>query len=377
MNIYLLGATGSIGTQTIEVIREFNFNLVAFSCGRNVRLAEEIIKEFNPKVVSVTEEQDATLLSKKYPSTSFFFGEEGLKEVATLNDSDGVLVNALVGFVGMKPTVEAIKVKKNIALANKETLVVAGDIIMPLAREFGVSIIPIDSEHSAILQCLNGERLDDVEKLIITASGGSFRDLPRSELENVSVEDALNHPNWSMGAKITIDSATMMNKGFEVIEAHQLFDLEYDRIETILHRESTIHSMVEFIDGSVIAQLGTSDMRIPIYYALAYPNRLSAPYKMDFKTLSTLHFKEMDYERYPLIELAYRVGKEGGILPCVMNAANEAAVELFLSKKITFVDIETIVIDAVDNCDNFHDFTVEDLINIHTSVKTNILKLQG
>ncbi len=377
MNIYLLGATGSIGTQTIEVIREFNFNLVAFSCGRNIKLAEEIIEEFSPELVCVKEELDCKELKDKYPNTSFTFGDEGLLEVATLHEEDGVLVNALVGFVGMKPTIEAIKVKKNIALANKETLVVAGDIIMPLAKMNNVSVIPIDSEHSAILQCLNGERVENVEKLVITASGGSFRDLSRDELQDVTVKEALAHPNWSMGARITIDSATMMNKGFEVIEAHQLFGLDFDAIMTILHKESTVHSFVEFIDGSIIAQVGSSDMRIPIYYALAYPDRYEAPYKLNWKELSTLHFKEMDYERYPLLALAYNVGKKKGVLPCVMNAANEAAVELFLREKVTFVEIEEIVIDTVENYKNVYDFTVEDLINIHTSVKTNILNLRG
>ncbi len=377
MNIYLLGATGSIGTQTIEVIREFNFNLVAFSSGRNIELTEEIIKEFAPMHVSVKNKEDAEYLKKKYLGVEFYYGDEGLVKIATLDGNDGVLVNALVGFVGMKPTIEAIKVKKKIALANKETLVVAGDIIMPLANEYGVQIVPIDSEHSAILQCLNGESIDTVNKLVITASGGSFRSLSRDELNSVTVEEALSHPNWSMGAKITIDSATMMNKGFEVIEAHQLFGLAYEKVETILHDESLVHSMVEFVDGSFIAQIGSSDMRVPIYYALMYPNRLEAPYKMKLSDLNTLHFKSMDFERFPLLKLAYRVGKEGGVLPCVMNAANEAAVELFLAGKISFLEIEEIVIEAVENYENEMKYTVDDLINTHNSVKTNILDLRG
>jgi len=377
MNIYLLGATGSIGTQTIEVIREFNFNLVAFSSGRNIELTEEIIKEFAPMHVSVKNKEDAEYLKKKYLGVEFYYGDEGLVKIATLDGNDGVLVNALVGFIGMKPTIEAIKVKKKIALANKETLVVAGDIIMPLAKEYGVQIVPIDSEHSAILQCLNGESIDTVNKLVITASGGSFRSLSRDELNSVTVEEALSHPNWSMGAKITIDSATMMNKGFEVIEAHQLFGLAYEKVETILHDESLVHSMVEFVDGSFIAQIGSSDMRVPIYYALMYPNRLEAPYKMKLSDLNTLHFKSMDFERFPLLKLAYRVGQEGGVLPCVMNAANEAAVELFLAGKISFLEIEEIVIEAVENYKNEMKYTVDDLINTHNSVKTNILDLRG
>lgn len=375
MNIYLLGATGSIGTQTIEVIREFNFNLVAFSSGKNMELTESIIKEFAPMHVSVQSEEDAKYLAEKYLGIDFYFGDEGLVSIATLDGNDGVLVNALVGFVGMKPTIESIKAGKKIALANKETLVVAGDIIMPLAKKHGVDVIPIDSEHSAILQALNGEKIEQVNKLVITASGGSFRSRTRKELIGVTKQEALAHPNWSMGAKITIDSATMMNKGFEVIEAHHLFGLSYDKVETILHDESIVHSMVEFIDGSIMAQLGSSDMRIPIYYALMYPDRLEAPYKLDFKKLSTLHFKEMDFERFPLLKLAYEVGKKGGVLPCVMNAANEAAVELFLNNKIEFLDIERIVIETVNSYENSHKFDVDDLIKIHRGVKTNILDL--
>ena len=377
MNVYLLGATGSIGMQTIEVIREFNLNLVAFSSGKNIIKTKEIIEELSPKFVSVKEKEDAMILQSLYPNVTFYHGDEGLIKIATLNNNDGVLVNALVGFVGMKPTIEAIKVKKKIALANKETLVVAGDIIMPLAKEYNVPIIPIDSEHSAILQCLNGEDVEKINKIIITASGGSFRTKSREELNDVTREDALNHPNWDMGAKITIDSATMMNKGFEVIEAHHLFGLPYNQIETILHDESIVHSMVEFVDGSIMAQLGSSDMRIPIYYALMYPNRLEAPYHMDVMKLNMLHFKEMDEERYPFIKLAYDVGKIGGVLPCVMNAANEAAVQLFLEGKISFLDIERIVTEAVDSFDNRFIFTVDDLIIIHNSVKNNILDFRG
>lgn len=372
MNIFLLGATGSVGTQTIEVIKELNFNLVAFSSGRNIIKTKEIIEEFAPMYVSVMEQSDAEELSKIYRGIEFYYGEEGLVKIATL-EGEGILVNALVGFVGMKPTIEAIKVGKKIALANKETLVVAGDIIMPLAKEHNVQIVPIDSEHSAILQCLNGESDKSVSKIIITASGGSFRDLLREDLSNVTVEQALSHPNWNMGAKITIDSATMMNKGFEVIEAHHLFGLDYSKIETILHKESIIHSMVEFVDGSIISQMGSSDMRVPIYYSLVYPGRLETPYKLDLSSLSTLNFKEMDFGRYPLLKLAYDVGKQGGVLPCVLNAANEAAVELFLNEKISFIDIETIVIETVQNYKNIKEYNVDDLIIIHNNVKNSLL----
>ncbi len=373
MNIYLLGATGSVGTQTIEVIKEFNFDLVAFSSGENIKVTKEIIEEFAPMHVSVKFKKDAMLLSKLYPGINVYYGEEGMLKIAELNGNDGVLVNALVGFVGMKPTIAAIKAGKKIALANKETLVVAGDIIMALAKDNGVEIIPIDSEHSAILQCLKGEELENVSKLVITASGGSFRDLRRDELEDVTVGQALSHPNWNMGAKITVDSATMMNKGFEVIEAHHLFGIDYSKIETILHKESIVHSMVEFIDGSIISQMGSSDMRTPIYYALMHPSRLDAPYKLDYKLMNQLNFTEMDYERFPLLGLAYEVGKASGVLPCVMNAANEAAVELFLGKKIKFTEIESIVIETVRSYKNVQIYTVDDLIRIHNSVKNNIL----
>ena len=373
MNIYLLGATGSVGTQTIEVIKEFNFDLVAFSSGENISLTKEIIEEFAPMHVSVKHEKDARILNEQYPGINVYYGEEGIIKISELNGSDGVLVNALVGFVGMKPTIAAIKAGKKVALANKETLVVAGDIIMALAKEHKVEIIPIDSEHSAILQCLKGESLDNVSKLVITASGGSFRDLKRTELVDVTVEQALAHPNWNMGSKITIDSATMMNKGFEVIEAHHLFRIGYSKIETILHKESIVHSMVEFIDGSIISQLGSSDMRTPIYYALMHPARLEAPYKLDYKLMNQLNFAEMDYERYPLLRVAYEVGKASGVLPCVLNAANEAAVELFLNKKIKFTEIESIVIDTVTNYQNVQDYSVDDLIKVHNSVKNRIL----
>lgn len=372
-NIYLLGATGSIGSQTLEVIRDKGYNLIAFSSGYNLDKTIEIIEEFKPKLVCVALENDSRHLKLRFPNLHIKYGQDGLNEVATLNGNDGLLVNAVVGSVGLKPTVEAIKVRKTICLANKETLVVAGEIVTSLAKEYNVDILPVDSEHSAIFQCLNGENKREVEKIIITASGGTFRDKLRSELVNVSKEEALKHPNWSMGSKITIDSATMMNKGLEVIEAHYLFNTPYNKIDTILHYESIVHSMVEFIDGSIISHLGASDMKIPIQYALSYPDRTYTDSKLDLKKFKKLTFKEMDYERYPLLKLAYEVGESGGILPCIMNAANEAAVQLFLNDKIKFLDIEAIVISTVRYHSNIDNPTLDDIIRVDKEIKESIL----
>lgn len=280
--INLLGATGSIGTQTLDIIKEHGteFSLVAMSCGKNISLAREIIQQFKPELVSTINKADAERLKSEFPSITFTYGLEGLMEVATY-DKGNIVVNAVMGSIGLKPTLEAIHEGKTICLANKETLVTAGHLVMGKANEKNVPVLPIDSEHSAIFQALQGEKEKNIERLILTASGGSFRDKSRDELENVTVEEALNHPNWSMGTKITIDSATMMNKGFEVIEAHWLFDLPYDKIDVILHKESIIHSMVEFHDSSVIAQLGTPDMRVPIQYSLTYPDRLPLKVRND------------------------------------------------------------------------------------------------
>ena len=341
--ISLLGATGSIGTQTLDVIRSNpkRFKLQAIAVGKNIDLTRKIIHEFQPAIVSVQNKEDKERLKAEFPNhIKFTYGEEGLIEVATCEDTE-VLVNAILGSVGLLPTLQAIEAGKTIAIANKETLVTAGHIVMTKAKEHNVTILPVDSEHSAIFQCLNGENEKEIERLIITASGGSFRDKSRDELVNVTVEDALNHPNWSMGAKITIDSATMMNKGLEVIEAHWLFNQPYEKIECLLHRESTIHSMVEFTDGSVIAQLGTPDMRIPIQYALTYPERLpSNSERLDLAKIGSLHFEKMDFERFRCLHFAYEAGKNGGTLPVVLNAANEVAVQAFLTGKISFLEIE-------------------------------------
>lgn len=349
--ISLLGATGSIGTQTLDVIRTNSerFQLVAIAVGKNIHLTRKIIKEFRPKLVSVQSREDAKMLQQENSSIEIMYGNEGLIHVATYPDAD-ILVNAILGSIGLVPTLKAIEAGKTIALANKETLVTAGHLVMSCARENNVSVLPVDSEHSAIFQCLQGGRDKDVERLIITASGGSFRDRTREELSNVTVEEALSHPNWSMGAKITIDSATMMNKGLEVIEAHWLFNQPYEKINVVLHRESTVHSMVEFQDGSIIAQLGTPDMRIPIQYALTYPERFqSNAKKLDLTEIGTLHFQKMDLNRYRCLDFAYKAGQIGGTLPVVLNAANEVSVQAFLKGRISFLEIENYIEWALEN----------------------------
>ncbi|CAN7426885.1 1-deoxy-D-xylulose-5-phosphate reductoisomerase [Rossellomorea sp. LjRoot5] len=349
--ISLMGATGSIGTQTLDVIREHpeEFRLTAMSVGKNIEEARNMITEFNPRLVSVQRKEDAETLSREFPSSvKVLHGEEGLVEVACHQEAD-ILVNAVLGSVGLYPTLQAIEAGKTIAIANKETLVTAGHLVMEAARAKGTSLLPVDSEHSAIFQALQGEREKNIEKLIITASGGSFRDRTREELVGVTVHEALNHPNWSMGAKITIDSASMMNKGLEVIEAHWLFDIPYERIDVVQHRESIIHSMIQFHDSSVMAQLGTPDMRVPIQYALTYPDRLQRPGKrLDLVEIGKLHFEEMDLNRFRCLAFAYEAGKIGGSMTTVLNAANEASVALFLDNKISFLDIETYIEKAMN-----------------------------
>ncbi|RIW36436.1 1-deoxy-D-xylulose-5-phosphate reductoisomerase [Bacillus salacetis] len=350
--ISLMGATGSIGLQTLDVIKENKeqFKLTAISAGRNIAETKKIITEFQPQLVSVQLKEDALSLRNEVPSgTKIVWGEEGLLEVACHQDAD-ILVNAVLGSVGLYPTLQAIEAGKTIAIANKETLVTAGHIVMEAAKKHGVDLLPVDSEHSAIFQCLQGENQKDIESLIITASGGSFRDRARSELEGVTVKDALNHPNWSMGAKITIDSATMMNKGLEVIEAHWLFNIPFEGIKVLLHRESIIHSMVEFHDSSVMAQLGTPDMRVPIQYALTYPERLERPKagRLNLAEIGKLHFEDMDFERFRCLKYAFEAGEAGGSLPAVLNAANEAAVSRFLNGEISFLQIEALIEKALE-----------------------------
>ena len=352
--ISLLGATGSIGLQTIDIIvkNPESFKLVAFSSGRNIEKTIEIIEIVKPELVSVQLEQDALALAKRYPQIAFTFGNKGLVEVATHPDTT-VLVNAVLGSVGLESTLASIRMSKTIAIANKETLVTAGHLVMAEAKKYNAPILPVDSEHSAIYQSMNGENPKAIERIILTASGGSFRDRTRAELEGVTVKDALNHPNWSMGAKITIDSATMMNKGLEVIEAHVLFDMPYDKIDVLLHCESIIHSMVEYHDTSVMAQLGTPDMRVPIQYALTFPDRipLQGGKRLNLAEIGQLHFKPVDFDRYRALKLAYDAGRQGGTILTAMNAANEAAVNLFLHEKITFLQIEE-YIERIMNAHN-------------------------
>jgi 1-deoxy-D-xylulose-5-phosphate reductoisomerase len=346
-SISLLGATGSVGQQTLDVISSHpdNFKLSAMSVGKNIETAEEIIRKFQPEICAVQNEEDVQRLQARVGSmTKIVSGMEGLIEAAVSTESS-IVVNAVIGSVGLMPTLKAIEANKTIALANKETLVTAGHLVMEKAKKHNVAILPVDSEHSAIYQCLNGENIKDADKLILTASGGSFRDKSRDELKNVTVQEALNHPNWSMGAKITIDSATMMNKGLEVIEAHWLFSFDYSKIDVILHKESIIHSMVEFTDTSIIAHLGQPDMRVPIQYALTHPDRLELinGKRLNLWEVGKLHFQKMDYDRFRCLKLAFEAGNMGGLMPTVLNAANEKAVELFLNGHITFLEIEEMI----------------------------------
>jgi 1-deoxy-D-xylulose-5-phosphate reductoisomerase len=354
--VSLLGATGSIGQQTLDVIEQHpeKLQLVAMSIGENVTLGRQIIQKFSPKLVSVKSKEICEKFKSEFSSNiRFVYGDEGLIEVATYDEAT-IVLNSVVGSVGLLPTLRAIEAKKTIALANKETLVTAGHLVMDAANRNGVPILPVDSEHSAIFQCLQGEKEKNVEKIILTASGGSFRDRTREELKNVTIEDALNHPNWSMGAKITIDSATMMNKGLEVIEAHWLFNLPYEQIEVLLHKESIIHSMVEFHDSSVIAQLGTPDMRVPIQYSFSYPDRfpmVASKERLRLWEIGKLHFSKPDFDRFRCLGFAFHAGKTGGTLPTVLNAANEEAVSGFLNGKISFLQIEEIIEGTIEKHD--------------------------
>lgn len=376
-NLYILGACGSIGTQTLDIVRQNPdlFCVKGMSVGRNLELAFQLIEEFQPEMICFRE-YDEQLLAR-YKNYQVFFGDEGLLEISGCKQK-GILVNALVGSAGLKPTVVAIESGKDICLANKETLVMAGDLINHLVDQYQVRLYPIDSEHSAIWQCICGESKEQIRRIIITASGGSFRDLTREQLKNVTLQDALNHPNWSMGNKITIDSATMMNKGFEVIEAHYLFRIPYNRIETILHRQSIVHSLVEYEDLSVKAVLGTPDMRIPIMYALSYPKHL--PYfgeALDLIKIKQLSFEELSWERYPCLAYAYEALEKGDLYPCVLNASNEAAVSLFLNGKISFLQIEEIIRAEMDKDYYLENITIDKILEVNNQVQERILVEHG
>lgn len=349
--IAILGSTGSIGTQTLDVVeRNDDLQVVGIAAGSNIRMLEEQIRRFHPKLAAVGDEKKAAELRKRVADTDCTVtgGMEGLLALAAMPESD-ILVTAIVGMIGIRPTVEGIRAGKDIALANKETLVTAGHIIMPLAKEYGVRILPVDSEHSAIFQALNGEDPSRIHKLLITASGGPFRGKKREELTNIRVEDALKHPNWAMGQKITIDSATLVNKGLEVMEAKWLFHMDLDRIQVVVQPQSVIHSMVEFVDGGIIAQLGTPDMRLPIQYALYGGERRFLPgERLDFAALGSITFEEPDMDTFKGLPLAMEASKGGGSMPTVFNAANEKAVGMFLNRKIGFLDIYSIIEEAME-----------------------------
>lgn len=349
--IAILGSTGSIGTQTLDVVRaNGDIQVLGLSAGKNIKMLEAQVREFSPKLVAVWEEALAKELAVKIQDTDtkVVSGMEGLLELAVLEEVE-ILVTAIVGMIGIRPTMEAIKAGKHIALANKETLVTAGHLIMPLAKEYGVEILPVDSEHSAIYQCLRGEEMKTIDKLLITASGGPFRGRTTADLEKVTVEDALKHPNWSMGQKITIDSATLVNKGLEVMEAKWLFDVDIDHIQVVVQPKSIIHSMVQFTDGAVMAQLGTPDMKLPIQYALYYPERrYLAGDRLDFWQMNQIAFEKPDMDTFLGLPMAMEAASVGGSMPTVFNAANEKAVALFLKKEIAFLDIYRIIRDAMD-----------------------------
>lgn len=350
--IAILGSTGSIGTQTLEVVREHSdeLSVTALAAGRNKARLLEQIREFHPRLVSLDDEALALELSHELEGSGVevLSGSEGLLAVAGHVEADTV-VTAVVGMMGILPTMEAIRKGKDIALANKETLVTAGHLIMPMAREYGVSILPVDSEHSAIFQCLQGARQQEVDRLLLTASGGPFRGKTLEDLQKVTLEDALKHPNWAMGQKITIDSSTMVNKGLEVMEAHWLFQVDYEQIQVVIQPQSVIHSMVQFVDGAILAQLGTPDMKVPIEYALFYPERRSLQgERLDFGTLGSITFERPDYEVFRGLALALEAGKTGGTMPVIFNAANERAVARFLKREIGYLDIIRFIEDCME-----------------------------
>ena len=364
--IALIGSTGSIGTQTLEIVRNNpeEYKVVALACGRNLELIEAQMREFHPSFVSVGDEAGAAELRAATGDLGIpiSFGMEGLCEAAAYPDAD-VTVTAIVGMIGVQPTLAAIEAGKNIALANKETLVTAGHLVTRAAREKGVKILPVDSEHSAIFQCLQGNQGNRVSRILLTASGGPFRGRSREELEHVTLADALKHPNWTMGQKITIDSATMVNKGLEVIEASWLFGVEPSRVEVLVQPQSIIHSAVEYEDGAVIAQLGTPDMKLPIQYALTWPNRKPLPGdRLDFTKLSAIELAQPDMKTFRGLEFAYRAAEAGGVLPTAMNAANEYAVAHFLKEKIRFLDIYDWIEYAMDTAPRREEPSVEEIL---------------
>ena len=369
--IALLGSTGSIGTQTLDVVRnQGDIQVTAMAAGSNIVLLEKQIWEIHPTIAAVWDEKKALELKAKVADlpVKVVSGMDGLLEAATEKEAQ-IVVTAVVGMIGIRPTIAAMEAGKDIALANKETLVTAGHIIMPLAEKLGVKILPVDSEHSAIFQSLNGEHGNKIHKILLTASGGPFRGHTREQMASVQVEDALKHPNWSMGRKITIDSSTMVNKGLEVMEAHWLFDVEMDQVQVVVQPQSIIHSMVEYEDGAVIAQLGTPDMRLPIQYALYYPERRYLPGdRLDFWKLSQITFEKPDLENFHGLALAYEAGRRGGSLPTVFNAANEYAVAKFLNREISYLEITDMIQKAMENHKVIDDPTVEQILETEREV---------
>ena len=371
--IAVLGSTGSIGTQTLEVVSAYpeRFEIVSLTAGKNIDLLEKQIRIFKPKVAAVWDEKDAEKLKNRLAGVdvTILSGMDGLIEAACLPQAN-IVVTAIVGMIGIRPTIAAIKAKKDIALANKETLVCAGHIIIPLVKQMGVKLLPVDSEHSAISQCLNGEGGNRIHKILLTASGGPFRGRKREELKDIKPEDALKHPNWSMGAKITIDSSTMVNKGLEVIEAKWLFGVDYDRVQVVIQPKSIIHSMVEFEDGAVIAQLGTPDMKLPIQYALTWPERteIKGGGRLDFAELTSIAFEKPDTVNFPALALAYEAGKRGGNIPTAFNAANEIAVAEFLGGKIGYLDIYEKIYCACEKIDFIKDPDVDEILYTQEAV---------
>lgn len=377
--VSILGSTGSIGCNALEVIDSLNRNgydikVISLSSNTRISLLAEQIKKYSPETAVIRDKKSYEDFISQYsfPDTEILYGNESLSEIAGRNNYD-LLITALVGFSGLEPTIKAIKSGKDIALANKETLVVAGKLINQLLEKYHTKLIPIDSEHSALLQCLTGEKKSSVSRIILTASGGPFRNKTREEMKSITIEEALSHPNWKMGKKITVDSATMMNKGLEIIEAKWLFDTDINKIDVLIHPQSVIHSMVEFIDGSVKAQLGIPDMKIPIQYAITFPERINSDHsKMDFSLFSTLNFETPDFNKFRCLRIAYNVMNSNSTSSVVMNAANEIAVELFLQGKTSFLSIPDIIEGELDRHNSYSDFDLESIISIDKETRNNL-----
>jgi 1-deoxy-D-xylulose-5-phosphate reductoisomerase len=379
--ITIIGSTGSIGTQTLEIAAQYpeEFKIVGLAAGNNIELLARQVEQFRPQIVATCYEEKLPELQAALAGLDYepilLAGEEGVVEVAQYGDAESV-VTGIVGCAGLLPTLAAIKAGKNIALANKETLIAGAPVVLPLVEKHGVKLLPADSEHSAIFQCLQGVPEDGLRRILLTASGGAFRDLPVEQLPTVKVADALKHPNWSMGQKITIDSATLMNKGLEVIEAHYLFGVDYDQIDIVIHPQSIIHSLIELQDTSVLAQLGWADMRLPLLYALSYPDRLYTDWEpLDLVKAGSLTFKDPDHDKYPCMQLAYHAGKAGGLMPAVLNAANEQAVSLFLEEKIGFLDIPRLIEQVCDRAANYNTQTpsLEDILTVNQQARQDVL----